>query len=166
MASTAQLWHLVLYYQLQNERQVSPLDSLHHFPCVLCMMALHFTLLTWIALESPQTLEEIQASLFISVQLLFSGLIRYMQRSSTDWCRKTETNKANMRPCVHFIQCGVLAEGHRESYHETSVADVPRQCGHGPLLWVHNGVLNDISRARHVLWKIALHPARRSARFG
>lgn len=46
------------------------------------------------------------------------------------------------------------------------MADVPCECGHGPFLRVHNRVLNDVCRAGHVLWKVPLHPARRSARFG
>lgn len=52
------------------------------------------------------------------------------------------------------------------SYHEASVADVPCECGHGPFLRVHNGILNDVCWAGHVLWKVALHPAWRSASFG
>lgn len=46
------------------------------------------------------------------------------------------------------------------------MADVPGECGHGPFLRVHNGVLDDVRRAGHVLWKVPLHPARRSACFG
>lgn len=46
------------------------------------------------------------------------------------------------------------------------MADVPCERGHGPFLRVHNRVLNDVRRAGHVLWKVALHPARPSARFG
>lgn len=44
-------------------------------------------------------------------------------------------------------------------HHEASVADVPRERGHGPFLRVHNGVLDDVCRAGHVLRKVALHPA-------
>lgn len=46
------------------------------------------------------------------------------------------------------------------------MADVPCERGHGPFLRVHNGILNDVRRAGHVLWKVALHPAWRSASFG
>lgn len=46
------------------------------------------------------------------------------------------------------------------------MADVPRECGHGPFLRVHDGVLDDVRRAGHVLWKVALHPARGTASFG
>ena len=46
------------------------------------------------------------------------------------------------------------------------MADVPRECGHGPFLRVHNRVLDDVRLAGHVLWKVPLHPARGSASFG
>lgn len=46
------------------------------------------------------------------------------------------------------------------------MADVPCECGHGPFLGVHNGVLDDVRRAGHVLRKVPFHPARRSANFG
>lgn len=46
------------------------------------------------------------------------------------------------------------------------MADVPCEGGHGPFLRVHNRVLDDICRAGHLLWKVGLHPARCSARFG
>lgn len=50
--------------------------------------------------------------------------------------------------------------------HESRVGDVPGQGGHGPRLRVHHGVLNDVGLAGHVLGEVALHPARRAARFG
>lgn len=43
--------------------------------------------LTWMARETPNRLEETQASRLTSVQLLFSGFTRYSQRSSTT-CRR------------------------------------------------------------------------------
>jgi len=46
------------------------------------------------------------------------------------------------------------------------VADVPGERGHGPLLGVHDGVLDDVGRAGHVLRQVALHPARPAARLG
>lgn len=58
--------------------------------------------------------------------------------------QRTKTNKTNMRPCVYYIQCGGLMEKHHEAYHETSMADVPRQCGHGPFPRIHYGVLDDV----------------------
>ncbi len=51
-------------------------------------------------------------------------------------------------------------------YHEASMTDVPCECGHGPFLRIHNRVLDDVRWAGHVLWKVPLHPARRSAMFG
>lgn len=46
------------------------------------------------------------------------------------------------------------------------MADVPRHGGQGPLLRVHDGVLDDVRQAGHVLGEVALHPARRAAGLG
>lgn len=46
------------------------------------------------------------------------------------------------------------------------MADVPCERGHGLFLRVHDGVLDNVGRAGHLLWQVALHPAGRSASFG
>lgn len=68
-----------------------------------------------------------------------------------------------MRP--EFITA-VSVDTNSGAYHQASVADVPRERGHGPFLRVHDGVLDDVRLAGHLLGEVALHPARRSAGFG
>lgn len=51
------------------------------------MLLEQLAVLTWTARETPNRLEETQASRLTSVQLLFSGFTWYTQRSSTTCTR-------------------------------------------------------------------------------
>lgn len=82
--------------------------------------------------------------------------------------RSTKQKHCEVMFCLHSVQQCVWEWACRKRlpYHKASMADVPRESGHGPFLRVHNGVLDDVRRAGHVLWKVALHPAGWSASFG
>lgn len=82
--------------------------------------------------------------------------------------RSTKQKHCEVMLCLHCVQQRVWEWAYRRTlpYHKASMAYVPRERGHGPFLRVHNGVFDDVRRAGHVLWKVALHPAWWSASFG
>lgn len=111
------------------------------------------------ARETPKRLEDTQASRLTSVQLLFSGFTRYSQRSSTTCTRHSPavgTARAPPPP----------APPGSSAYHETSVVDVPGERGHGPVLGVHDRVLQDVDGVGDIGWEEALCPARHPVGLG
>lgn len=112
------------------------------------------TVLTWTARETPNRLEETQASRLTSVQLLFSGFTWYTQRSSTTCRRHNLAVNTDQHLGTH--QTAFLPAG---TYHKTCVVDVPGECGHGSILGVHNRVLQDVDGVGDVGWEEALCPA-------
>lgn len=52
------------------------------------------------------------------------------------------------------------------TYHETSVVDVPGECGHGSVLGVHDRVLQDVDGVGDIGWEEALCPARHPVGLG
>lgn len=50
--------------------------------------------------------------------------------------------------------------GNERPHHESCVVEVPGVRGHAPVHGVHDGVLNDVHRARHAGGEEPLRPAR------
>lgn len=112
------------------------------------------------ARETPNRLEDTQASRLTSVQLLFSGFTRYSQRSSTTCVRHSPAVGTAASPPPPTPQPS------SSTYHETSVVDVPGECGHGSVLGVHDRVLQDVDGVGDIGWEEALCPARHPVGLG
>lgn len=100
----------------------------------------------------------------VAVDLVLTTLLHALRHRGAK--NNNQKDRSNMRLCFFSLSDAECPWNPTFWYHEASVADVPCESGHGLFLRVHNRVLNDVCRAGHLLWKVRLHPARRSARFG
>lgn len=59
-----------------------------------------------------------------------------------------------------------MSTKHIYPHHEACVSNIPGDCGHGPVLWVNNWVLDDVCQAGHLLGQELFSPTRGSVGFG
>lgn len=159
------VWTAQIYYYLQNLRQVGEPAIRQHTPSSLGV-PFEFT-----DLNSPGESVDIRRDPSFPFYLRPAAIFRIYSVLAPlfHWLsqRGGQTNKSAVKWSRVLTLCNLKCPPTQTlPYHQSSVADVPGERGHGPFLRVHNGVLDDVRWAGHLLWKVALHPSRCSASFG